>query len=156
MDFYILSQNGQEVQDILNKVGTIEREFQDLERQVSELPITKVSSNPYNLDTISQSGIYFVPTDALNKETIKPSSLAIYSDTVCVVHLQGSVAGKLYKSQYLITQDNQMKMICYQRNMNSDGAFGEFVVSDHNLQVAIQNLQIKLEEISKSAYWVDW
>lgn len=156
MDFYILAQNGQEVQDILNKVGTIEREFQDLERQVSELPITKVSSNSYNLDTISQSGIYFVPTNALNKETIKPPSLAIYSDTVCVIHLQGSVAGKLYKSQYLITQDNQMKMICYQRNMNSDGAFGEFVTPDHDLQIAIQNLQIKLEEISESAYWVDW
>lgn len=144
MNFFELQQTGIEIQEILNSYRHLFQNVNELEQKIINAPLVKIDNvMSYNLDDIANNAIYYIPTYAIKRGTlIKPSFLEIYSDYVYVIHLQGSLGGVVYKSQYLITQDKKMKIICYQRNTNSNGEFGQFSNSIDPNREALDMLKI--------------
>ena len=142
MDFFDLRQTGEQIQFILDSFQEISDEFNTVKQEVANMPLVKISNaTAYNLNNITDSAIYFIPTSVVRDGTpIEPASLEMYSEYVYVIHLQGLKNGNTYKAQYLITPDSNMKMVYYQRNTNSIGEFGAFVNPQMELKSELMNM----------------
>ena len=142
MDFFDLRQTGEQIQFILDSFQEISDEFNTVKQEVANMPLVKISNaTAYNLNNITDSAIYFIPTSVVRDGTpIEPASLEMYSEYVYVIHLQGLKNGNTYKAQYLITQDSNMKMVYYQRNTNYIGEFGAFVNPQMELKSELMNM----------------
>lgn len=116
-----------EIQQLLDSIDGIKNTVKTIETNLNGLPVKNITQNKYNISSITSSGIYYIKSSNIDKTKITPTTLAINSDYIIVIHLQNN--NVTYRSQYLITQDNNMNMVFYKRDTNSDGNWTEFVNS---------------------------